>query len=189
MESDIGKTLCTLLTFYHTIVDFVRVLTRMHLMQTSANDTASSQQSPAVIFKSYDGPASLSPIPLTVSSPAIKPEDKRLITANALEAAHLQAEQQIGMLRRQAELLIEQARAIEARIQVSKKIYEADLGFQPVIHQTYYVYRRNNDTLFISMISYEEFAYRTDLHYLHTVRLLPDKTWDLLHTAEPIDIA
>jgi len=153
-------------------------------LPSNLSPTPTTPEEQSVVFKSYDGPASLSPIPLTVSSPAIRPEDKRLITANALETAHYQAEQQIDILRKQAELLMEQAKAIQMRVEVSRKIYEADLNFQPVIHETYYVYRRNNDTLFISMISNGEFTRRVDLQYLHTVRLLPDKTWEVLDSAD-----
>lgn len=173
------------------VFDFLKqeAATILSPMQTNSSpenansDAVVGNVEQAVVFKSYDGPASLSPIPLTVSSPAIRPEDKRLITANALETAHYQAEQQIDILRKQAELLMEQAKAIQMRVEVSRKIYEADLNFQPVIHETYYVYRRNSGSLFISMISNGEFTKRHDLQYLHKVRLLPDKTWEVLDSA------
>ena len=50
-------------------------------------------------FESYSGPASLSPIPLSVGSVPIKPEDKGKIRANAVEAMHHYAQQEMDMAR------------------------------------------------------------------------------------------
>jgi hypothetical protein len=43
----------------------------------------------------YTGAANLSPIPLSVGSPVIRPEDKNKIKANAVEAMHHYADQEI----------------------------------------------------------------------------------------------
>ncbi len=80
---------------------------------------------------SYTGLASFAPIPLHVSSPAIKPEDRKLIKAQAVEAMHLKAQQQIDLLKRQAALIMEQARELEDRVLISQQIYEATMRFSP----------------------------------------------------------
>jgi len=46
-------------------------------------------------FESYTGPASLSPIPLSIGSVPIRPADKNQIKANAVEAMHHYAQQEI----------------------------------------------------------------------------------------------
>ena len=73
----------------------------------------------------YNGDAKFSPIPLTVSSPQIKAENKGKIKASAVETMQKQANQQIDMLKKQAETIMEQVREIENRLQVSYSIYEA----------------------------------------------------------------
>ena len=66
----------------------------------------------------YQGELSNAPYALSVSSPKIEPIDKRLLKANAHESMQHQAEQQISMLKKQAELLMKQAKEIEERLVV-----------------------------------------------------------------------
>ena len=89
---------------------------------------------------SYIGPANLSPIPLNIGSPVIKAEDKGKIKANAVEAMHHYANQEMALLKKQADLIMEQVREIESRLKVSEKIYESDLRYTPVIGQVYHLY-------------------------------------------------
>ncbi|MBL7811392.1 MAG: DUF2452 domain-containing protein [Bacteroidetes bacterium] len=129
----------------------------------------------------YQGELSQAPYALSVSSPKIEPVDKRLLKANAHEAMQHQAQQQIDMLRKQAALLIRQAREIEQRLEVSHSIYQADIPFEPVIGGVYHLYQRNDGSQVLSMVAPYEWG-RTmpfDLH-LYTVRLLADKTWEIL---------
>ena len=64
----------------------------------------------------YTGNAKFSPIPLTVSSPQIKAENKGKIKASAVETMQKQAKQQIDMLKKQAETIMEQVQQIEDRL-------------------------------------------------------------------------
>ena len=79
-------------------------------------------------------------MPLSVGSPIIRPEDKNQIKTNAVEAMHHYANQEMAMLKKQADLIMEQVRDIEKRLQVSEKIYQSDMRFTPVIGQIYHVY-------------------------------------------------
>jgi hypothetical protein len=129
----------------------------------------------------YQGELSQAPYALTVSSPKIEPIDKRLLKANAHEAMQHQAQQQIDMLRKQAELLIRQAKAIEDRLALSHDIYKADVNFEPVIHGVYHLYQRDNGTQVLSMVAPYEWGASCPLGmFLNTVRLLADKTWEIL---------
>jgi|GEM_PF-222294 len=129
----------------------------------------------------YQGELHAAPYALTVTSPKIEPVDKRLLKANAHESMQHQAEQQIAMLRKQAELLIKQAKAIEERLEISHSIYKADINFEPVIHGIYHLYQKSDGTQVLSMVAPHEWGNKIPFEsWLHTVRLLADKTWEIL---------
>ncbi len=133
----------------------------------------------------YTGEAKFSPVPLMVSSPAIKPLDKNKVRANAVEAMHMQAKQQIGLLRKQAELIMQQVSDIEDRLRISEIIYTADMRFKPVLGQTYYLYEKAERGKFlVSMIAPEEWGRSKTFHrYISTIQLLSDSTWNVLDKA------
>ena len=136
----------------------------------------------------YDGEASFAPYPLHVSSPEIKPEDKRLIKGNAYEAMQYQANQQVSILRKQAELIMQQVRDIEERVEISKKIYEADMRFTPDIGQTYHLYRKDGKNA-ITMISPDEWGANMPYdEYIASMILLADKSWDIIKRNEDAEI-
>ncbi len=129
----------------------------------------------------YQGELHAAPYALTVTSPKIEPVDKRLLKANAHESMQHQAEQQISMLRKQAELLIKQAKAIEERLEISHNIYKADINFEPVINGIYHLYQKEDGTQVLSMVGPHEWGSKIPYQsWLHTVRLLADKTWEIL---------
>lgn len=129
----------------------------------------------------YQGELSQAPYALTVSSPKIDPVDKRMLKANAHEAMQHQAQQQINMLRKQAELLLKQAREIEDRLAVSHDIYKADVNFEPVIGGVYHLYQRKNGSQVLTLVAPYEWGKTMPYEmFLHTVRLLPDRTWEIL---------
>lgn len=129
----------------------------------------------------YQGELSQAPYAITVSSPKIEPIDKRLLKANAHEAMQHQAQQQIDMLRKQAALLIQQAKDIEKRLEVSHSIYRANINFEPVVGGVYHLYQKDDGSQVLSMVApYEWGKSMPFTEFLHTVRLLADKTWDVL---------
>lgn len=128
----------------------------------------------------YQGELSSAPYAITVSSPKIELVDKRMLKANAHEAMQHQAEQQITMLRKQAALLIQQAKEIEERLAVSHSIYKADINFEPVIGGMYHLYQKDDGGQLLSMIAPYEWGKQMPFQFINTVRLLADKTWDVL---------
>lgn len=127
----------------------------------------------------YQGLDKFSPIPLSVSSPKINPIDKRLVKATAFETMQYQANQQIQLIKQQAELLMEQARKIEERMTISRQIYEADINFEPVIGTVYHVYEKQGRTI-LSLISPEEWGKIPFDNYVCSAQLLGDKSWELI---------
>jgi hypothetical protein len=86
----------------------------------------------------------------------------------------------MAMLKKQADLIMEQVRDIEKRLQVSEKIYQSDMRFTPVIGQIYHVYE-NDDHYKLSLIGPNEWGRsKTIGKHLASVKLLGDHSWDLI---------
>jgi hypothetical protein len=150
------------------------------LLKTLTNDFITDEIDPLKKDALYQGPDKFSPIPLSVSSPKIQPVDKRLVKATAFETMQYQANQQIMMLKKQADLLIDQARLIEERLIISQRIYEADLNFEPVIGTVYHVYEKDEKTV-LSLVSPDEWGRKMPFtRHVCSARLLGDKSWELL---------
>jgi hypothetical protein len=131
-------------------------------------------------FKSYEGEASLSPIPLSISSPVIRPEDRNQIKANAVEAMHHYANQEISMLRQQADLIMQQVREIESRLKISEQIYQSDIRFVPVVNQIYHLYEKD-DHYSLSLIAPGEWgSAKNSRNYKASVKLLGDHSWEII---------
>jgi hypothetical protein len=114
-------------------------------------------------------------------SAVIRPEDKGRIRGNAMTAMYDQTDRQMEQLRQQMETLVNQAKSLQGRMEVSEMIYRADINFQPVIHHVYHLYQREHDgSLLLSMIAPFEWGPRTKFTHLATVRLLGDHTWEVL---------
>ncbi len=123
----------------------------------------------------------LLPYAHTVGSAIIRPEDKGRLRGNAMLAMYDQTERQMEQLRRQMETLVDQAKALQKRVNISEAIYQADIPFQPVIHHVYYLYERKSDgKRLLSLVSPEEWGSRSPYEHLATVRLLGDHTWEVL---------
>lgn len=148
--------------------------------QDSAEQTPTDNRPLVLKDALFQGDAHNAPYALSVSSPKIEPIDKRMLVANAHESMQHQAEQQISMLKKQAELLMKQAKAIEDRLALSHAIYKADINFEPVIHGIYHVYQKDDGTQVLSMVAPYEWGKNAPYQFLNTVRLLADRTWEIL---------
>jgi hypothetical protein len=135
-------------------------------------------------FESYAGEASLSPIPLSIGSPVIRPEDKNKIKANAVEAMHHYADQEIALLKRQADLIMQQVREIENRLSISEQIYQSDMRFTPIVNQVYHLYAKD-DHYIMSLIGPDEWGRSANSRtYVASVKLLGDHSWDVIRSAQ-----
>lgn len=114
-------------------------------------------------------------------SAIIKPEDKGRIRGNAVAAMHDQTDRQFRQLYEQMETLIEQAKYLKKRVEVSERIYQASVPFQPVIGKTYFLYLKKDGSDLLSMVSPVEwgksFPYES---FEAEVRLLSDHTWEIV---------
>jgi hypothetical protein len=115
-----------------------------------------------------------------VGSAIIKPEDKGKIKGRSLSAMYEQTDQQLLQIREQITLLAKQVQAIELRKSMSEKIYEAKLSFQPIIGNTYHLYRKEDGQYQVSMLSDAEWGRsKPKWEYLSAIKLLGDHTWEI----------
>ncbi|OOG73740.1 DUF2452 domain-containing protein [Algoriphagus sp. A40] len=114
-------------------------------------------------------------------SAIIKPEDKGKITGRAVAAMHSQTDMQMAQIYEQMRLLAEQAKKIQSRVEVSQRIYQASIAFEPLINHVYFLYQKSNGSDFMSMIAPEEWGRKKDWAiFVAEVKLLADHTWEIL---------
>jgi len=117
----------------------------------------------------------------SVGGAVIIVDDKSRITAKALSAMEEQTNVQLQQIKDQMELLATQAKKILDRVEISKQIYFAEMGFEPLISHVYYLYERKNGNKVLSMIAPQDFgASMPFAAYIAQVKLLSDHTWDIL---------
>ncbi|SHO60334.1 DUF2452 domain-containing protein [Algoriphagus zhangzhouensis] len=114
-------------------------------------------------------------------SAIVKPEDKGKITGRAVAAMHSQTDMQMAQIYEQMQLLAEQAKQIQSRVQVSERIYQASISFEPLINHVYFLYQKDDGFDFLSMIAPEEWGRKKNFAaFVAEVRLLADHTWEIL---------
>ncbi len=108
----------------------------------------------------------------------IRPEDMGKVKGKAQMAMRQQTYDQLEKIRRQMEFLSEQALAIKQRVDISERIYDAKMSFEPVINHSYYLYERKDGTDLLSMVAPEEWGRKMPFNrFLARVFLLADHTW------------
>lgn len=133
----------------------------------------------------YQKQLSVLPYASRVSSVAISPTQQGHIRHTALQAMEEQTNMQLGQIREQIELLARQARTLQRRHDLSLTIYEANLNFQPVIGQTYFLYEKKDGQHTLSLISPKEWGGSMPYKRLiAAVRLLADHTWQEIENAD-----
>jgi hypothetical protein len=133
---------------------------------------------PIDIDKITESPATL-PYAHHVGSALIRPEDKGKIKGRAMAAMVQQTDRQLNQIYKQISLLAEQAKDLRKRYDISEKIYLADMGFEPLIGHTYFLYRKSADAYLLSMLSPEEWGKHPYEEFISACTLLADHTWEL----------
>lgn len=119
--------------------------------------------------------------PHHIGSAIIKPEDKGKIKGRAMMAMQDQTRRELSKLYEQMQTLVKQVNDIKKRVEVSEKIYQSQINFEPVINHLYFLYEKENGTSILSMISPKEWGAEIPFNkYLATVKLLSDHTWEVI---------
>lgn len=117
----------------------------------------------------------------TLGSPVIKPVDEGKVKGKAMAAMYEQTQNQMDQLREQMQLIADQAQKLHDRVKISEKIYDAKMGFDPLVGHVYFLYVRKNDEYLLSMVSPEEWGKSLPFKSFEgRVKLLADHTWELL---------
>jgi hypothetical protein len=115
----------------------------------------------------------------SVGGAVIKPMDKGRVKGLAVSAMYEQTDLQLKQIKEQIDLLAQQARALQKRVEISEKIYLADCGFKPLIGKIYHLYQKE-DKWILSMISPQEWGPNPPYKFVSTVKLLADHTWEVI---------
>lgn len=114
----------------------------------------------------------------TSGSAVIRPEDIGKVKGKAQLAMRQQTNEQLNKIYRQMELLAQQAKEIKNRIDISERIYDAAIGFEPIINHTYYLYEKKDGSDILSMVAPSEWGRSFPFNqFLAKVFLLADHTW------------
>ncbi|MCB0550057.1 MAG: DUF2452 domain-containing protein [Phaeodactylibacter sp.] len=152
-------------------------------MEEKMNDKQEEFINPIDKDKIAESPHNL-PYAHTIGGAQIKPIDKGKAKGRAVTAMYKQTDMQLNQIKKQIELLAQQAKAIHSRVAISEQIYNAEMNFEPLIGFTYHLYQRNNGTYVLSMVSPGEWGENPPYQFIATVELLSDHTWDVLEQAE-----
>jgi hypothetical protein len=116
----------------------------------------------------------------SVGGVVIKPEDQGKLKSRALSAMREQTNRQLMQIQKQAELLAAQAQQLKKRVELSEKIYQADLSFEPFVGHTYHLYKKE-ERYKLMLIGPSEWgrSRKEHLEYVGSMKLLSDHTWEL----------
>lgn len=115
-----------------------------------------------------------------LGSAIIKPEDQGKIKGRALTAMQEQTSQQMGQIYDQIKLLAEQAKKIRDRVEVSERIYLAQMRFSPIVGRHYYLYENRAGQDILTLVSPEEWGSAMPYErFIAEVKLLADHTWEV----------
>ncbi len=123
--------------------------------------------------------------PHSVGAAMIKPEDKGKIKGRSLSAMYEQTDMDMKQIYDQMQLLATQAKTIKNRVDVSERIYQAQMSFQPLIGKVYHLYMKSDQTDTLSLIGPKEWGRSKPFDkFIATVKLLADHTWDILEKGD-----
>lgn len=106
---------------------------------------------------------------------------KEVIKSRGLKAMEQQVDMQMAKIREQIELLAKQVEELQKRKELSFQIYQADNSFEPLVGKAYYLYKKGDESRFLSMIAPGEWGKReNDNVFLAKVELLADRTWNIV---------
>jgi hypothetical protein len=122
----------------------------------------------------------LLPYAHTAGGAIIKPDDMGKVKGRSMLAMRQQTDRQMNQLYEQMEVLARQAKLLADRKEISERIYDAAMGFEPIISETYYLYEKENGADLLSLVAPDEwgrsFKYS---RFLAKVTLLADHTWEV----------
>jgi hypothetical protein len=113
------------------------------------------------------------------SAPVAKNE-VQVIKNRSRQSMLEQLDIQMAQIMQQIQLLAQQVEKLKLRRDISQRIYDSHIGFEPIVGKEYFLYDDGKNCS-LSLISPEEWnSEQKKNEYVAQVRLLADKTWDVL---------
>lgn len=126
-----------------------------------------------------ENPSTL-PYAHNVSSAPIKPTKEGVIRNRSVSAMEQQTDMQMGQIKKQIDLLAQQARQLQERKELSEQIYHSKMSFKPEINHVYHLYLNEDNEYVLSMVGPQEWGRKSRFkEFINTVRLLADHTWQI----------
>lgn len=114
---------------------------------------------------------------------AVVPTEKGVIRGRALKMMEGQTQRQMDQIFEQMKLLAKQANGLKERAEVSMQIYNADINFEPVLGEIYFLYEKKDGVRTLSLIGPDEWKKEMPFkEFIAKVQLLADHTWDILES-------
>jgi hypothetical protein len=113
----------------------------------------------------YD--AALKPYGTSASSPVIKPTNTATWTGDGVRRVNKILKGKFDEVKKEYELLME-------KFHYNDMLYNAKFGFEPIIGETYHLYKNKKEELFLSIIEPNQW----DLEHKGSFRLNSDKMWE-----------
>lgn len=144
------------------------------------------QENPINPDKVAENPGLL-PYAHNAGSAIIKPEDLGKIKGKSILAMRQQTDKQMNQLVEQMSTLARQAAEIKKRVEISERIYDVHINFEPIIGHIYYVYEKEDGSDLISLVAPNEWGRSFQYsRYVAKIYLLADHTWEVLQVADEI---
>ena len=116
---------------------------------------------------------------------SIVPTKEGAIKGRALKVMEQQTQMQMDQIYDQMKLLADQARKIQERANVSLDIYDATVGFEPIVGESYYLYEKKDGKNLVSLVSPSEWGKSIPFkRFIAKIKLLADHTWDVVQKDE-----
>ena len=119
-----------------------------------------------VVYNEKEGKfdAKIKPYPTSVSAPSFKPI--KVDKGDSIRANHY-FESRLTEIKEEYQKLIEE-------YNWTTLVYESTYSFQPTVGEPYYLYQKKDKTLFLSLISPDEW----EMDYLGTFKLITNGKWE-----------
>lgn len=140
---------------------------------------SSNFENPIDKDKVSESPSNL-PYAHTVGGAVIKPTKEGVIRSQSMAAMKEQTDIQLEQIRKQMELLADQASELQERKKLSEVIYAARMGFKPDINHIYHLYQEKDESYVLSLIGPDEWGKTPKYEsFICSVRLMADHTWSI----------
>lgn len=113
--------------------------------------------------------AKITPFPTNVGAPKIEMTDITHWKNNNISKINHQLGTQFEEIKQAYDKLIEQ-------YEYNRLIYEAKFSFEPIIGKVYHLYKREDDSTFLSMLAPNE----CNFNHLKSFRLNADAVWEIV---------